>query len=51
MCSFPIVNETQTLREVACKTGDVIIFPGWLKHFTTPNKTDKERIVMTINIK
>ena len=51
MCSFPIVNEVQMLREIECKTGDVIIFPGWLKHFTTPNNTDQERIVMTINIK
>ena len=51
MCNFPIVNETQTLSEVECKTGDVIIFPGWLKHFVTPNNTDQERIVMTINIK
>jgi uncharacterized protein (TIGR02466 family) len=51
MCNFPIVNETQTLSEVECKTGDVIIFPGWLKHLVTPNNTDQERIVMTINIK
>ena len=51
MCNFPIINETQTLSEVECKTGDVIIFPGWLKHLVTPNNTDQERIVMTINIK
>jgi|TARA_B100001094_G_scaffold178403_1_gene172429 uncharacterized protein (TIGR02466 family) len=49
--NFPIVNETQTLQEVQCNTGDVIIFPSWLKHFVRENKTDQERIVMTINIK
>jgi ectoine hydroxylase-related dioxygenase (phytanoyl-CoA dioxygenase family) len=36
---------------VQCNTGDVIIFPSWLKHFVRENKTDQERIVMTINIK
>ncbi len=36
--------------EVPVTTGDVIIFPGWLNHRTQKNKSDKDRIVMSINV-
>ena len=31
------------------KTGDVVIFPGWILHGTTPNKSDMDRIVIGAN--
>jgi uncharacterized protein (TIGR02466 family) len=49
--SWPIHPEEMMYIEVPVKTGDVLIFPGWLKHRVQPNNTDQERLVMTINIK
>lgn len=49
--SYPIFPEESLYRSIPCKTNDVLIFPGWLKHRVQPNKTDNERIVMTFNIK
>jgi len=37
-------------KEVDCKTNDILIFPGWVRHRTQPNRGDKDRVVMTINI-
>lgn len=37
------------LREVEVKTNDILVFPGWLKHFTKPNETDEDRICLTLN--
>jgi hypothetical protein len=34
---------------VPAKTGDVLIFPGWLNHRTQPSNTDEERWVLTTN--
>lgn len=48
--TFPIVAE-KNYKELSVQTGDVLVFPGWLKHRVQPNNTDKERIVLTINIK
>jgi len=31
------------------RTGDIIIFPGWVDHYTQDNKSDKERIVIGAN--
>ena len=33
------------------KTGDIVVFPGWLWHKVQPSNSDEERIVWTINIK
>jgi len=50
MCHQPLSRKTERLRqEIAVKTGDVIIFPGWLKHYTTPNRTDRNRISFIAN--
>jgi uncharacterized protein (TIGR02466 family) len=49
--SYPIYPEESLYKEVPCKTNDVLIFPGWLKHRVQPNKSNEERIVMTFNIK
>lgn len=46
----PIVPEREIWYEVPVETGDVLLFPGWLKHKTQPNITDKERVVLTFNI-
>lgn len=48
---FPIIPETSLYSEVKVSTNDVLIFPGWLKHRVQANQTDRERIVMTFNIK
>ena len=42
-------KETSSFYEVPAITGDILIFPGWLKHRTQPNMYDEDRIVMTIN--
>jgi uncharacterized protein (TIGR02466 family) len=47
--SSPFVPENNTWREVECTTGDIVIFPGWIKHRTQPNNTDEDRIVLTVN--
>ena len=46
----PITPEREIWHEVPVTTGDVLLFPGWLKHKTQPNATDEERIVFTFNI-
>lgn len=47
----PIIPEEVLWKQVECKTNDVLIFPGYIKHRTQENFTDDERIVMTFNIK
>lgn len=47
----PIIPETSLWKQVECKTNDVLIFPGYLKHRTQENFTNNDRIVMTFNIK
>lgn len=48
--SFPIYPEESNFKEVLVKTNDVLIFPGWLKHHVKPNKSQEERLVLTLNI-
>jgi ectoine hydroxylase-related dioxygenase (phytanoyl-CoA dioxygenase family) len=36
-------------KEIPVVSGDVLIFPGWLKHRTQPNNSDEERWVITTN--
>lgn len=36
-------------KEIPTITGDVLIFPGWLKHKTQENKSDEKRWVLTTN--
>lgn len=49
--SFPIYPEESLYKELPAETGDVIIFPGWMRHRVQENQTDNERIVLTMNIK
>ena len=48
---WPIFPEESLYRALPAEQGDVLIFPGWIKHRVQPNLTDSERIVMTFNIK
>lgn len=36
--------------EAQVNTGDLLLFPGWLKHHSIPNKTDEPRIGISFNI-
>ena len=36
-------------RSYPVKTGDVLIFPGWLEHMVEPSESDERRVVMTMN--
>ena len=36
-------------KTVEAKTGDVLLFPGWLRHRTQQSNTDEERWVLTTN--
>ena len=48
---YPVENGDKGLwTSVPCKTNDVLIFPGWLKHRVQPSNTDEERWVVTMNI-
>jgi len=37
-------------NECKTKTGDVLCFPGWLKHRTQPSNSDEQRWVLTTNV-
>lgn len=47
----PIIPELELWKSVECKTNDILIFPGWLKHRTQPSTSDQDRIVLTINLR
>lgn len=49
--SWPIEPEEVLYKEVPVSTNDVLIFPGWLRHRVQPNRSNKDRYVMTFNIK
>jgi uncharacterized protein (TIGR02466 family) len=36
-------------KTVKAQQGDVLLFPGWLRHKTEPSKTDEKRWVLTTN--
>ena len=37
-------------QEVQCNTNDILIFPAWLSHRVQANKTNENRVVMSMNI-
>ena len=43
-------TELGSWRTLPAKTGDVVMFPGWLRHRTQPNKSKEKRWVLTTNI-
>jgi uncharacterized protein (TIGR02466 family) len=36
--------------EMEVSTGDLLLFPGWLRHRTLKNNTDKDRYIMSFNV-
>ncbi len=36
-------------KKVPAKTGDVLLFPGWIRHRTEHSRTNDERWVLTTN--
>lgn len=47
-CNIDQFNEFE--QEVPLSAGDVILFPGYLRHRTYPNKSNDSRIVLSFNI-
>ena len=37
-------------RRIDVSQGDVIFFPGWLRHKTEPNYTNERRLILSMNI-
>jgi uncharacterized protein (TIGR02466 family) len=35
--------------EIVATSGKLVLFPGWMKHFTRPNPTDDVRMSMAVN--
>jgi len=46
---YPIDDEISNWKEVKTKTGDVVMFPGWLRHRTQQNRSNENRWVLTTN--
>lgn len=42
--------ELGSWRTLPARTGDVVMFPGWLRHRTQTNKSKEKRWVLTTNI-
>jgi uncharacterized protein (TIGR02466 family) len=36
-------------QEIEVKDGRLVMFPGWMKHFSRSNNSDTERVLMAIN--
>jgi uncharacterized protein (TIGR02466 family) len=50
LCGQPIPKKIKKFRrEIPVETGDVLIFPGYIRHFTLPNRTDDPRISFSFN--
>lgn len=47
--SVPIENKTES--KIAVKTGDLILFPGFVRHKTGQNYSSQDRIVVSYNFK
>ena len=39
------------VRNGGVEEGDLILFPSLIHHYTTPNQSDTERIVLSFNLK
>ena len=40
---------TKFNHEIEAISGKLVLFPGWMKHFTQPNPTDDVRMSMAVN--
>ena len=44
------LNEwSATNWSVPVMSGDIVIFPGWVQHSTTPNESDEPRLMIGAN--
>jgi len=41
--------QEQLHYEIEVKTGDFIMFPGWLRHYVKPNTTNEKRLILGVN--
>jgi hypothetical protein len=41
----------EAVHAMDIKAGEVVLFPGWLKHFTEPSRSDGDRIVISFNMR
>lgn len=51
--NYPISTLTPEMgrdTEIQVSTNDVVIFPGWLKHYVTPSKSDDSRYIMSMDV-
>jgi uncharacterized protein (TIGR02466 family) len=46
--STPLTSE---VHSVLPREGLILLFPGWLKHWVTPNATDEDRVSVSFNIR
>lgn len=42
--------EYPMIKEIDVQSGDLIMFPGYLKHRVKPNNTEKDRLILGFNI-
>lgn len=47
--SFTNRTPTRFNHEISAVSGKLVLFPGWMKHFTRPNPTDELRMSMAVN--
>lgn len=47
--TFTSRTPTRFNHEMEAVSGKLILFPGWMKHFTRPNPTDDLRMSMAVN--
>ena len=45
--TFPIDGTRQPIEPT---TGDLLLFPGWLPHYTKPNESEDDRIIVSFNM-
>ena len=53
LCTQPQCHEdrvAQNSYSLSIRSGDILVFPSWLKHYTQPNKTDDPKISMAFDI-
>jgi uncharacterized protein (TIGR02466 family) len=43
------LTPTRLNYEITAVSGKLVLFPGWMKHFTKPNPTDDLRMSMAVN--
>ncbi|MGE0858675.1 MAG: TIGR02466 family protein [Gammaproteobacteria bacterium] len=46
--STPLMEQAVSITPAE---GDVLFFPGWLRHWVTPNQTDEARVSVAFNIR